>query len=579
MSDEHGEIESKSAYEIERQWYLDKYGSDVSKPSDQLKVSIVIPTFAELESNNFWRMLRSLMYQREVDQRCFDVICVVNNSEEVSRISNPDEMKSDKFEGHSSEKRLGRFQENKNQLSILKIINEAKDMLSRDPDSTGVDHHIDSELKRQNVVLSEYEIDLMKRMARTKIKLNFVDASSPGRGFEKSDQKSPISLARDIGSFIAYKRFKEIGKDGIIDFIDGDCFLDPKYIATLVDHLEKGADIIVKPLKKVVAEIPRDIALEPDRKKRILSGIKYLATSLGGSDYHIGIVEGIDSKGRYNISTILGGPQVSIKASCLAEVGGYPTVRSNGDWRFSEKVVRKYQGQQIQTMTDSSVIISDRGRDVSIDGINRSSLAGGIDHITERDPDTNSESTWKIETMISYEVGLMNDIDHIHSTRMSPITHPEGLKLEYERLKEELFQKASAEKKLLIKRIEKVVKDIVQIDYRSIDPKILIETLENNHKLKPSDKDFLEENKLLTEIVLEAVCMAYEGGNKENINHVRSTMEVLSMILPEYFKTPPEHSPELSKTADNNLGDYRHIPTAQYLMRSRIRNRTWGIGN
>jgi len=567
------EIEASKVevYERDRAWYKEKYGADVDEPKKELKVSVVIPSFAELESDNFWRMFRSLMYQRGVKQEEYEAICVINNSEEIANLPPDEEAPSNRFEGTSSDLRKQRYKENQDQLRIMKTVKQGQKMVMTGAGSDSVAKWLDDEIGSRDLRISNYERSLMKRFVNTRISLQFVDASSPSRGFERDSAINPIGLARDIGSYLAYNRLKTLGVEGMVDFIDGDCFFDPNYMRYMIEFLESGTDVVVKPLKKVVAEVPRRIEEEPDPYTRVMSAIKYLATVYSSHDYYRDNIDSYGNDGKaLPIVDYIGGPQIAIKSSDLPEVGGYSTDRSSEDWAFSRKIIKKYQGKRIGTFKNSCVLMSDRGRDVSTDGRSRGTLSEYKGTQVIRDDDIRNDAESRIGETRRLEENFIQEINTIRS--IGNFQAKEWI-AEYEAVKQQCYQRNADSRLRLIEKVGHWLEKMAVMDYKNKHAIELIDEMCKNHKVKKSDRDFFEQNLVLVDLAVEVLKMSEEGSDTPEDKALLATMW-LETLLPEYFQVPPEKLPDVSKAKESdNVANYSHIDEAIYLMRARLRDR------
>ena len=568
-------IATTEKYESKREWYLEKYAGDVDPPNPDLKVSIVVPAFAELDSDNFWRLFRSLMYQRGVKQSEFEVIYVVNNSEEIA-VEDGNELFEDDFEGRTSEKRKSRYGENQRHLLILRTIKEGKSIIRDGGSLPEVFKKIKIQLA--DLSLSEFELSLVSRYLESNVNLQFVDASSPGKGFGKDKNVSPIGLARDIGAYIAYDRYKKLGRDGLIDFVDGDGFLDPYYVDGLLDSVESGAKVIVKPLRKVVAEIPRQIEETTDRKIKISSAIRYLASVYTGTDYFGKVVKDYDRVNKkFDVNEILGGPQIALLSSALCDVDGYSVESKDEDWCFSGTVTEVFNETEIETLNGSSVLMSDRGRDVSFDGRYRGQLVGSEAENVGRDRELEEYTNLRLRRLRESDTNLrsaMMDIsfEHNESGEFSYRTMMD----EYEGIKQKLFEQVSKNRLALIEKIGHWLEKVVVLDMDNLSERQIVDEYCKRYKPRRVDRDFFEQNSVLISLVTEVLkdAKAGQGGTGDV---VMVAMEKLKTLLPEYFEIPPTDMPPVSKTEGNeNVANYSYVFEAVYIMKSRLRKKLRG---
>lgn len=557
-------------YERDRQIFKEEYGRDLDKPSENLKVSVVIPSFAELKNDNFWRLFRSLMYQRGVRPDEYEVIVVVNNSAEIANHPVNQSVEMNTFEGTTGELRMERYRENQDHLTVMKIAKKAQEMVGNGEKVAVVNDWLNKEIEDKRLELSDYEKKLMIRFARTQVSLQFVDASSPDHGLALDDHTSPIGLVRDIGSYLAYERFKETGASGIVDFIDGDCFFPPNYMRSLLDQREMGVDVVVKPLRKVVAEIPREITEQPNRFVRVMSTVRYLTGVLASRDYTDVTIDLFDADTiGYPIYPVLGGPQLAVRSSALPDVGGYPTYRKNSDFAFSREVVNKYQGPRIGTLIESSVLMSDRGRDVSIDGKSKLKLFEDpeidyLDRPAEFKFWTDGRLMWikQKDEFVRHELTIVAGFGSYTL---------EELISEYERNLDMVYRREADQRVFTIEKVGRLLELISSQGLENMQITEIINEMHRLHQISGSDVDFFQQNMVLVELAIDSLAMAKYGSEYYKETAIEA-MGFLKRLLPEYFEVPPEKRPSASDiTKDDNIANYYHVMEAIYITRAKIR--------
>ena len=570
-------VDNSEVYYENRHWYLEKYGVDIDPPNLDLKFTIIIPTFAELESDNFWRLVRSLVYQRGVRQTEYDVICVINNSDSLAELSNGEVHNSHPFEGSTGEVRKKRFQENQDQILIIRTMQYGQRLIGSGVGLEEVVNLMEAEMQENGVRITDHELSLIKRFVKSKVKLQCIDASSLSRGFVDDVNVSPISLARDIGSFIAQDRFNQnLGRPGMVDFLDGDCFIDPNYASNMIKALEAGSLVVAKPLKKLILEIPKSIEeANETRYMKIVSTLRYLLTSLsGGIDYYMDIVNhfDFDSK-KWNVSLQLGGPQLALRSDCFAQINGYPTGKYNGDWDFSRNVVKEYQGDKITTFQRSRVLMSDRGRDVSIDGNGRGELTGYNDGKLGRDPSWSYSTRNKLSALKKEEEILKKNI---HEIELLGWAKSQDLLDEFCELKRKIYEHDAKTRELTIEKTNRLLSVVLEMDFLSMSSAELVERAYVTNLIREMDRDYFEENQTLVDLAVEVLKLSKENSTNDFYALALAKMRLIE-LLPEYFEAPPSKTPDIQEmTQESNLGNYMYLVEAIYLMKAKMRDRFIG---
>ncbi len=366
------ESEKITNFEIEHQEILDKYAQNLRPPHPELKLSVVIPSLAELHSGNFWRLLRSAATQHGVDTKSYEFLVVVNNSLRAAKSSEGTGDTQTRYEGSSAELLRNRFEENQRHIQILSLYG-----------SDLSDEQLAIELQALKLTKEEQEVFFLARTRQVNIQA--IDCSSEDKAFSQSEQEAtfnPIGYARNVGGHVAYERFRKIKRgQGIIDFIDGDVFLKSKYVAGLLEQYDGSSGVFIKPIQVVTAEYP-DLIPGESVEKRMSSFMSYIHDGLVFSRGNI----------EYTGTRFSGGSRVAVRVQNFRAVNGYPYNTFSEDFAFLNKFVRSPLA--IEYLESTEMVLSDRGRIGSTDGQFRMNVPNfsdtvSLDKIREKLDDSN----------------------------------------------------------------------------------------------------------------------------------------------------------------------------------------------
>ncbi len=560
------ESPKQSDYEIRHREIISRYGSDLPAGLDHLRTVTVVPSLAELSNDNFWRLLRSLSTQKNVDQRTVAILLVINNSQSAIGGEKP----NNNYEGNSSQMIHDRYLENQKHLQLLREINRLQVETATAPDAT-IANSVRTSIEhlRQSVEISDWEAKLIMTAVRNGTQIFGVDCSSVGRAFapvsKMYNNENPIGKARDIGGHLADELFRRGGsKHGLIDFLDGDCFVSPEYYFELQQLSDKYPNrVIVKPMVAQPVDIPFNISEKKNPTSRLASLVVYLTTSIT----HI--------RNRYLLMSsrsagALGGPQLAVPSSIFQEINGYPTRGTSEDFVFSHTLS---DDRFVKEMTFAAkVYLSDRGRVGSTDGSGRGNALPK--NVTEQDTVSpiRKEVSEKIEDTLS---SLLEQNSRYEKGANSK---------DYLRLRKQEFHLESLRRKIFIQYARRLIGEVCDIinkhEGSPISPAQVIDAIPN---LNSRYKDFLHGNPLLVELIITAHQITREGKEFQvrrsstspaNLDSTM-TMELISRCLPEYFSQPTKSEPSYAKTTaallsgGGNIRDYIHIASAAFKFRSK----------
>ena len=161
------------------------------EPSPAMKLSIVVPTFAEYENGNIFRLIESFTKQ-SAPPETYEILCLVNNTPEAAR-------------AHSKG-----YQENQMTLALTKYLQDGGKLPAG---------------------LNAYRKTVLEKAREKGIVFHVVDFSSGG--IEKN-----IGKIRDIGVTEATRRFRANGrgKEGLIAQLDADTVVEPRYVEKILGH-------------------------------------------------------------------------------------------------------------------------------------------------------------------------------------------------------------------------------------------------------------------------------------------------------------------------------------------------------
>jgi len=365
------EIGRSSAFDAEHKDIVVEYGQELLKPSTELKVSIVVPVLAELDNDNFWRLLRSLTTQRGVNGKEFEVLYVVNNSIQTVMGEVPNESNRG-FEGESAHVRQARFQENQRTIVLIREMNLAREGV----DEKNVDEAITRLVEKvvtRGVVISPFEREVMRSYLLSETNFNAVDCSSPTKAFDLDEKTGPIGTAKNIGGHLAFERLAAT-KDGhgYIDFVDGDCFLSSTYVSNLIEKMNDGAEVVYKPLERQIVDVPDTVKnLGKNDMARMPSFVKYLVGMFTALDYYrdvyeMGYAKPSSTRDKVLVNGQVGGPQLTVDSNFFRELGGYPTISERAeDWQFASNVDFRNLNRKVAMMTEACVnfrIVAGKGQ-------------------------------------------------------------------------------------------------------------------------------------------------------------------------------------------------------------------------
>jgi len=569
MEDQQFPIEKFPNPEARRVY--EKYGRELPSPHPDLKVTTVVPTLAELDSGNFWRLLRSLGTQYEVDYNSFEVIFVVNNSRDGL----------DSFERYGAQTLNGqRYEENQRHLQIIHALIQRTDE-ARFGDRNA-DKHLEKDLEDFN--LTEWEIATAKLIVRKGVHLMAIDASSQDKCLVLSAGDNPIAISRNIGGWITEHRHNLINQDGYLDYLDGDCYLPKSYYRDLINVFNMGQyEVVYKPLDLNSPDIPVFVENQPKRIDRVFSLMRYLMSSRVKKDYYVMSKQAMDPQSYFRV----GGPSMCLSVSHFVKIKGYPNSQFDADFDFSSNAFINTHLQNV-FFFETPVYLSDRGREGSIDGHSRGIV---FDKPTNTHSIFDKLSNSRLDGVVPVISGIIyaekNLWDYINiQLKMHPsvLGDLQDLQDEYEEIKKSVYKDYLIKRKVANKNIQGIVDRLAQSDIDRDIPYWEIDTLIEILNLGPRYTDFLQKNPTIVEALV--FLWDYVVEKSEDQGEVLSREDLATKIydlgvslIPEIFQEPSDIMPRLPKDArflQNsalNLSDYIFYNKVIYLMQARVMNR------
>lgn len=478
-------IESQS-FEEQNRGITEKYGSDLPPPHPELEVITTIPCLAELENDNFWRLLRSISTQKNTSVEQFEVLYGVNNSEEDA-VDN-----------------TTRFQENQRTLAIVKTIRTLQERKLRLKE-------LKTEVEQLEPTLTTYEKKVLALAVMRGVNFHGVDISSKTKSIG-AETVNKIGYARNILLQVAYSRLVGKREEGLIDVLDADCFLPSDYYKQVIANKAKQGGWYTKMLDLVTPDIPETIEQDKDTKKAFFRMLFYLKEA----DFW-------NLRYAYRSNRGKMGPSVVLRSSAIPIIEGYPIPESshmNSDYSFQNLLVTKL-GEP--TSSTAKYYNSFRERDISVDGQNIASSVN-INHYLDKIGDGYDFGEFERSTQ-------GQRAKYVRSLGGGFIDHWEepGFRETLER-----FYKQERLRKL---QTQETTRRLIKL-----------ESEDSSSKPTDREKDYLAQNKILLRLVkyvrtdlvndpkfLASISYMTTGNQQED------TFNILQILLPGRLKTPMEN--------------------------------------
>lgn len=242
-------------------------------PSPSLRLSIVVPMYAEYDNGNVFRLIESLTKQ-SASPESYEVLCLVNNTYDEYRNG------------------TGRYFENQHTLEIGQYLNGGGTLPER---------------------LNEYRKQVLEDAKNAGVAIKMVDFSAGG--IERN-----IGKVRDIGLGEAVARFARNGQgdSGIIAQMDADTVMESGYVEKVLEHFTN----------------PRVETLFVSLDYLTPEGTEDLFRTSFHHQYKIAVDQWINSS--RNSSVVVGGPQTVARVGSYKKVGGVVHQDRGSDFRLSE---------------------------------------------------------------------------------------------------------------------------------------------------------------------------------------------------------------------------------------------------
>lgn len=518
--------ERRTWFDAEHSEIVEKYGKEIPKPSEDLRICLVIPAISELENLHFWKLAESLLKQK--DASSFEVLYILNvPSEYYKKINgNLDDFdkikKSSRLDVETMQKRID---ENKTHLRILSLLNQIR--LGNQDLQDVVEQNRDLELE-------DWQWDLLKKLADKKVRIHGIDATSENSSLEFDYNKGPIGITRNIGVHIAYDR---LPANGYIDFIDGDCSLPRSYFSALSKAAETDPSFILKPHESQIFEIPREIEEESDSAKKLSLLVKFVRQHAIYAQFSKGVNEihqlCIDRDPQQTNRVHVGGPLLALRRNYIRDVGGYDISESDEDFRFAAKTVL---GTNKFSISKKPVFIFDRSRPDSTDGYGKVALDEDvIDDIFNNDS-TLDERSKKFSVVSRAQMLCLNEA----------LENNDELSTQYVENRRREYVKQRKTKDQVRYKVFQIIED--------------------------------SQNRSTSERVSDSLEDAYIASNQawldlvnavQNVNHSKGnpnlTMQKLETVIPELLSSFPNEEPNYSideELKETNISRFAHIEEA-----------------
>lgn len=245
------------------------------EPGQAMRLSVVVPMYAEYENGNVFRLLESFTKQ-SVSPEQYEIICLVNNTPDAART------------------RSSGYRENQDTLAINCYLKGDKPL----PEG-----------------LNDYRKTVLEEAKEKGIALHMIDFSTTG--IERN-----IGRIRDIGLKEATHRFKVNGQgaDGLVAQLDADTIVEPRYVEKILHHFsDPKVESIFINLDYFTPEGTEDL----------------FRTSFH-HQYKIAFDQWINTLGNSKVE--IGGPQTIARVGAYQRIGGVVHQDMGEDFRLAESL-------------------------------------------------------------------------------------------------------------------------------------------------------------------------------------------------------------------------------------------------
>ncbi len=513
------EIPSTSSFDARNSEINQRYAGSLAPPDPNLAVCTVIIANAELDNNNIWRLLDSLLKQENSENH--EILYVVNN------------IWSPTMHFHND------FRENQRTIQLGMLMDEGKLIFKEGGSSALQSFLLNASLKH-----SHNELEILTRAVVSDIRFHIIDASSPAQAIKKNEHVNPRGVARNIGGHIAYSRLEKAGiaADGIIDFVDGDCYFARNYVQSLVEAAgDSDTKVFIKPVISKNPELPNGIhRSNGSNQEKLLATIAYLRSSL------------INTRLRFLKHPAISGQQLIIRAGVFKDVGGYEEQAYQEDWEFAVKLDQAVSYRSHHKVLQNAVVfLSDRRRKGAIDGY--------------------------MDTVVFQSIAakdVMAKLLYLLEQNQQCENDPE-----YKRNRENYFREECKERRLVLARTERILAIALQ-GYSEVTKAGTFTKLFRKrqlfeeyilHNLSQTDQDYIQSNQVIIDCLLGLIDILYD--DTSIVPKIKDCLEKLSQLVPEVFGTIPHVEPEYEAAYDQikggtnsyNFRDFIHIAQAAFV--------------
>ncbi|MCB1195164.1 glycosyltransferase family 2 protein [bacterium] len=282
---------------------------EISPPSENLKVSVVIPVYNELANGNIFDLLESFL-QQDTDTSQFEIILVVNNSFDDSRTQS------------------NGFLDNQRLIELVRYFSI--------PSGERAPVFINE--------LSERQRQIIEDVRNKKLAVHVLDRSTNGLPGIVEQSAIRIGTIRNIGVYKAIDRFETIGQNGFIANLDADTSVPADYIARLIRYSQLDAvDAVYTNLQYTYASGDEFLF-----KSHFVEALAQLTWRFP---------EYLLSRAPQDMGTV----RIIARANTFKMRGGFPDIAMSEDMYFSRLLNRTSSG--IVSAYDISVTTKDRMRE------------------------------------------------------------------------------------------------------------------------------------------------------------------------------------------------------------------------
>lgn len=492
-------------------------------PQPELNVITVIPIYAELSNNNFFRYLRGASLQT-VPSDLHETVLVCSNLVQDTVLTD------------ENAERYANYLENQETIRIVHFINQH----IQDTDKTELKEQIETSFPS----LTKFEKEMILLAIQRRVRLIIIDLSSPENA---DDQPFDFGKTVNIGAHLAFLRFQQLNKDGLIDFLDGDCMMAHSYVKEL-SALANQSDFqaIIKWPTIITPEQPL-----PTKKdgEHLLDLLFFYGKVLTFTRIHYTLddmPEYFPESGEAWFSN----HKLTARSSTFREIGGYPERASiaNADFKFSG-LLTAHADKKVFYIDRPIYYLSDRGRESSVDG--QDILIGAPSTLDELRTQMHAEGHELIKKLCRLDEVIARLCQDHDQTQVHE---------EYLRFRRKAFARERIQHNAFLSHIDKLVSAVN--DAMSYQPDYSVPEIIDTIEVPERWRDFFSTNPVLIQEII-AVISRNRDQEGDLINNV---MAELQLLLPEYFTQITSHQEPTyipRRLGENaNIREYIHLVDA-----------------